>query len=639
MNITDAIAVSLDLVKTKAQHLDYEHVVALTRDLYRPLATGKGIESLMRKFDPREDEKAFEQRKKITQHTTPSTWDTLMNAVRKLEAVDPVVDRIEYETENADRVKRMGDFLETFRGGKSLDHYIGSLTDIAEIDPNSFELMVFDPFDPRVEVPKPYAVHVSAEDAWNYSYFNEELQWFLLHRTIKYVSVEAGPGSKAVVKDGDRFVFYSDNHHIAYDQVRPDINGYMVRGEITDLTGNIVWDSPVMGDQYYLKVSDTLVYSVVFYDQNSGKVPLVRLGSRPDPRTEGRTMINTIHAAMPYLLKSVKQVSELDLTTALHVFPQKISYVRKCGEKDCNNGKLPSGNETCPRCKGSGQETIGTAQDHITLAMPDDPTEIVDLTKMIHYANLPVDIVQQMRDIVEETRANAIRAVYASDMYTKDQVNVTATAKLQELNNVYSALQPRVRFREFIKPYFTHVCASYLDLGEGLKVTTVMPQNLQYETAGDVVALMKEAQPVAGPAAMRVYAKNLINRLNPDDEQSRKKALVMEEFNPYSGMSQSEVLQLINGGQALEESATMWVESATIFDRAEQEYEGKDVSFYDLAPKKQREVVYGIRDRMIKEREERAKAKMETFRLGMDPDPDAASEDTEDPPNDLVPAQ
>ncbi|MCL5460260.1 hypothetical protein M3M33_16605, partial [Loigolactobacillus coryniformis] len=80
-----------DLVLSKAKHPDYLHVVTLSEELYRPLATGKGIEKLMRRFDSHEAKDAFEQRVKITQHTTPSTWSTLLNPIKKLESVRPVV--------------------------------------------------------------------------------------------------------------------------------------------------------------------------------------------------------------------------------------------------------------------------------------------------------------------------------------------------------------------------------------------------------------------------------------------------------------------------------------------------------------------------------------------------------------------
>lgn len=618
IDLPKAKAIALDLVLSKAKHRDYDRTVTLTREYYRPIATGEGIESLMRRFDLRESEAAFDQRKRITQHTTEATWEALMNPIRKLESVNPTTDRIEYEPRNDVYKERLMSVLDKYQGGKPVDFYIGSLTDIAEIDPNSFELVVFDPFDPLKEFPRPYSVHVPAEDAWNYHYFNGDLEWFMLHRDIKYIYRDANPmnpGDKPVVKDGHRFVFYGSDHHILFEQVRPDLVGVPANKLIVDAIGVEV-ETPAFGVEYYLKVSGTELYKVVFYEQKSGVVPLFRLGSKKDMQTDGRTCVSTLHPALRYLLKSIKQVSELDLTTALHVFPKEYSYVPPCAAEGCRDGNTIGGGK-CEVCKGTGKMTIGTAQEMVTMALPDNPTEMIDLAKMSYYVPMPVELVQQMREIVEETRVNSFRAVWASDIYTKDQTNVTATAKMHELNNVYSALSTRVAWREFVKPYAVTVIANYLDVSANLEVATVMPQNLQYETAGDMIALVKEAQGAGvGSAVIQTLTINLIPRLTVDDPMAAKRAVTRERFNPFSGKQEATILALIAGGKVSEASEVMWTEMSSIFDEAEQQYEGKEVGFYDLAPAKQRDIIYAIRDRIIEERAAKKEENMQRFDLG-----------------------
>lgn len=617
IDIQEATLIGVDLVLSKSKHPDYDHVVKLSEELYKPLATGKGIEKLMRRYDPREDEAAFKQRVAITQHTTPSTWNTLMNPVRKLESVRPVVDRMEWNPENAAAAEKVGAVVGKFRGAKTLDHYITGLSDAAELDPNAFELIVFDPFDPRMEVPKPYAVHVAARDAWNFEYFNDELQWLFIHRTIKYILLDNDGTGKPVMRDGHRFVLYSADHHIVFEQVRPDLATAVKDGKMGTEDGSPV-TSPVFGAEgYFLRVSSNELYRVTFYEQKSGRVPAFRLGARLDPDTDYRTCINTLHAGIPWLMKMVKYVSEMDLTVCLHVFPKKWQYAPKCTADGCNSGKLPSGTQ-CGQCKGTGrQPVIGSAQEVNTLAMPDNPAEMFDLTKMVFYEPTDVAVIQELRAINDDCRENAVRAVYASDMYTKDQVNVTATAKAQELDSAYAALRPLVRKREETKPYLVHVIAAYLDAEENMTATTVLPQNLRYETEGDVVALMKESAPVAGRSYMASKALDLIHRSYTDDPEALKKALAQERLNPFSGMGSAEVTSLISGGLPSKESVTMWVEWDTIWDTAETEHKG-EAAFYDMAPDKIKAAVYAIRDRMIAEKEAKAQ-EAQNATLGMDP--------------------
>lgn len=623
IELPEATSIGVDLVLSKAKHVDYDHVVKLSEELYKPLATGKGIENLMRRYDPREDEQAFKQRVAITQHTTPSTWNTLMNPIRKLESVRPVVDRIEWNPENAAAAEKVGAVVSKFRGVKSLDHYITGLSDVSELDPNAFELIVFDPFDPRMEVPKPYAVHVSARDAWNFEYFNDELQYLLVHRTIKYIVVPDGLNGKPVTKDGHRFVLYTANHHIVFDQVRPDQALSVKDGTLATIDGQLVDVNAITfgAEGYFLRVNSTELYKVTFFEQMSGRVPAVRLGARLDPDTDYRTCINTVHAAVPWLMKMVKYVSEMDLTVCLHVFPKKWQYAPKCTADGCNSGKLPSGAQ-CTSCKGTGrQAVIGTAQEVNTLAMPDNPAEMFDLTKMVFYEPTDVAVIQELRAINDDCRENAVRAVYASDMYTKDQVNVTATAKAQELDSAYAALRPLVRKREEVKPYLVHVIAAYLDSEKGMTATTVLPQNLRYETEGDVVALMKESAPVAGRSYMASKALDLIHRSYTDDPEALKKAVAQEKLNPFSGMGTGEVVSLISSGLPSEESSTLWIEWDRIWEEAEAQHKG-ETDFYDMAPEKIKAVVYAIRDRIIEEKRAKAQEAVRDIQLGMDPDAD-----------------
>lgn len=619
IDIQDATLIGVDLVLSKSKHPDYDHVVKLSEELYKPLATGKGIEKLMRRYDPREDEAAFKQRVAITQHTTPSTWNTLMNPVRKLESVRPVVDRMEWNPENAAAAEKVGAVVGKFRGAKTLDHYITGLSDAAELDPNAFELIVFDPFDARMEVPKPYAVHVAARDAWNFEYFNDELQYLFIHRSIKYILMDNDSTGKPVTRDGHRFVLYTANHHIVFEQVRPDLALSVKDGKLATADGSEVnGASVVFGvEGYFLRVNSTELYKVTFFEQMSGRVPAFRLGARMDPDTDYRTCINTVHAGIPWLMKMVKYVSEMDLTVCLHVFPKKWQYAPKCTADGCNSGKLPSGTQ-CGQCKGTGrQPVIGSAQEVNTLAMPDNPAEMFDLTKMVFYEPTDVAVIQELRAINDDCRENAVRAVYASDMYTKDQVNVTATAKAQELDSAYAALRPLVRKREEVKPYLVHVIASYLDSDTNLTVTTVLPQNLRYETEGDVVELMKASAPVAGRSYMASKALDLIHRAYTDDPQALKKALAQEKLNPFKGMGVAEVEAIISGGVPSEQSVTMWVEWDSIWEEAEAGHKGES-EFYDMAPEKIKAAVYAIRDRMIEEKAAKAQEAQNAM-LGMDP--------------------
>jgi len=100
----------------------------------------------------------------------------------------------------------------------------------------------------------------------------------------------------------------------------------------------------------------------------------------------------------------IKSKSELDLTIALHVFPQKFQYVPQCSATDCNGGYKPDGS-VCGKCKGTGYEVHTTAQDAIYLALPrrGHQDELLDLKQLVNYVYPPVDLVQFMDEYVDKT--------------------------------------------------------------------------------------------------------------------------------------------------------------------------------------------------------------------------------------------
>ncbi len=144
-----------------------------------------------------------------------------------------------------------------------------------------------------------------------------------------------------------------------------------------------------------------VLYKMQIYKHDAGMVQGFPIGQFKDAATKGETYVSIIHPALSYLLRSVKLISELDLSTTLHVFPQKVIAVRKCRgflptREKCSGGINPENNMICRSCSGSGLDktTATSAQDHVLVLMADNLVEQLDITKLVHYVNLPIDIVE-----------------------------------------------------------------------------------------------------------------------------------------------------------------------------------------------------------------------------------------------------
>lgn len=606
IDLPKAAALCVPRIISKSKHQDYDRTCELSRK-YRALMTGEDLDYLMRQFNRRESDAEFEQRKRITKHITPSIVETLMNPARKLQGVKPVVDKIDFGKDNDTKAQELRNILADFNGGRDVDYYLGSLVEPSDADPNAFVLLTFDNFDQRYEKPTTYPVLIGCEDVYDFQYFNNELQYLWIHRCIQY-PISTDPSGKVTMTAGEKFVLYVDDFHIVFSQVKEDSVVGNVEGRYLDQFGQpieiLTNDSVAFGADalYYFRVNKTTLYQVTFYDQNSGQVPAFRIGCKTDQYTNNRTCVNRWHSALPYLEKSLKQVSELDLTTALHAFPQKLQYVGKCHARNCNAGWIgPNQEKECESCKGTGLQTITSAQDHMQFPLPARGEDLRDLSMMTHYVQLPVDLIQQMRDIVKDTRTDAIKAVFSSDVFARPAVARTATEANIDMQSVYDAEQPHAMWWGFVRCIIVKVVAAYNDMDKDLRVVFRFPRNFKFDTLDDLIARLKNLS-VASPSARSMVNMDVLAQLYIDDPDALKKAQTQERFNPFPGLEDATIMSIIVSNAATERSAFIWVEMASIFNEAEAQFEGKEVEFYDLDETKQRKVIDEIVTRMLEEK-------------------------------------
>ena len=664
-DLIERLPTVLRAVDGKEQHRDYKRVVELSRDYYRPLITGRGIGHLLKRFNRREDEEAYKQRLLLTQVITPSIHNTIMGPLRKVSSVKPTVDRADFGPQAKTDNEELARLVQDFYAGKNVDHYLGSvLLDQGAIDPNAFCLIGFDEFDPRTEKPSVYPTVISSEDAWNFGYRNGELEWLLVHRSIKYKTKEApapttgkkksasGEAPKTVEKDGHWFCAYLKDHQVAFTQVDPATQSFTIEHVLVDAKGRPMPEDLsglVLGDgaDYFYRVSSNEVYRVRFYDQKSGMVQAFRIGFVPDPETMGRTCVNFWHAALPYMLKGIKAGSELDLTAALHAFLQKLQYANPCkgfvdeaGHKwDCHNGYEAGSTNLCKKCGGSGWDVITTAQDHITMRLPRTKEEFLDLANLVHYVPLPVEVLTWQDGYVDKLEAKCYRAVYNTERFRQDQVQATATGEMIDLQSVYDAIRPCVHWWSQSRVRIYRLAATFVMGSEKTKTLVVahsMPRNLRYETTADMVALrksMKEAG-LSGGMLMQVDS-DLLEHLYVDDQQALKRARTMLAFDPFGGKDEATCMQLISQDLTTRRVKVFWANMAFVFVEAEGRAAADGKDFYELSRTLQQKYIDVVVDAIMEGIDEDAQDGVERARLGVGDGNDPNGDGTvEPPPND-----
>lgn len=593
-----ALDILLDNIKHNRVHRDYDRVVKYAKFL-KKIVTGKDMDELLEKFALRETDELFKQRKNLTIHITKPAIAAVTTPLQKLQRVNPVVKEVSYLTEadaNKTKAKELLKALETYYSGQPLDVILGGRgVDLQVIDPNAFLLQLFSNFDKRYEKPKPYIVEVSAEQAVDFQYIGGELQYLVVRTSIKY-PVKAG--TSITYKDGYEYQNYVDNDSWVFTQVNESDYAGLKIGELLNLT--IINPKPTGPTTAgFYRFDAERVFMVTSFNQKSGKVPAMRVGCYLDKYTDGRTCVSFIDNAIPFIMKTIKTISEMDLTMSLHAFPQKVVYTPKCqgyGKDPCYNGKDLNGNK-CKACKGTGKtQTHTTGQDmiEITLPDPDRLDKAFDLTKMIHYVTLPIDVMKFQKEYTDDLQVKIVRAIYNSERFVTDTTVKTATSDMLDMDSVYDTMQPVGKQYSLMWVYQATIAANYLDLGKDVVIKHQFPKDFKFKTMNMLLGDLKQAKDSSAPPfVMGEIYHDLAIALYQDRPREFMKYKTQQRFDPFEGKAPEQVQFLITGNVCTQYSKVLYAEWKRIFNELEDESKAKtpSVDFYTLEESEQQKML------------------------------------------------
>ncbi len=527
MTQQQALVRLIEVVKGK-RHKNYDRTVALAA-LYRKLYTGDGIDDLLQRFVARESDAAFAQRKALTVHVVPTTAKNIMDVFYKVPRSN--YQRVlRHETAEAEPkpTVELDSRLRTFWGMRSLDAYVQTRwIEMNATDPNAFLVVEFDEFDYRTERAAPYPFEVSSVQAVDYSYQNAVLKHLIVKTQIALPTKDKPDGT------GDKYTVYLENETMVLVEIPKDI----VPFGLLEKDGGF----QLYADGLYLCEKKRWYRLSIAIPHNAGRVPAKQVGYTRDPWTDGQTYVAPYDKAVPLLMKSIKVNSELDITMSQQVFPHRLQYMPKCGVQDCHDGYMPNGQQ-CGTCKGTGHASITSAQDVIYIKMPKNPTEIIDLEKLLAFKGPPMEVVQFQAEYTESLTAAAKAVVFNSESFTRQQIQDTATGKMLDRDNVQDTLYTCAQgFAETWK-FLVDLTAIFTGLDKGLTAKLVFSKDFKLKGITELVADLEAAKrSEAGPAVIQNIQEQIARIMYADAPDMYRKWEAQERFNPFSGMSETAV--------------------------------------------------------------------------------------------------
>ncbi len=547
----------------KRKHQYYDRTVKLAKK-YMALSTGEGIGKYMRMYSRREDAALFKQRCEITEQITPSI-------IANLSAILEKGYRSHYRREltyGADeqsdaKTKEFEGILQKYAGGMGVDLFLQErLIELNCTDPNTWIIQEWKDFDNLIEYAEPYPFEATAEMAIDFYYERGELQYLTVKSEFE--------------KDGNKLVkltCYQKN--FASTLIMTGNTSGMSDSAIL-VPGKIAW---IDGKEW--------VYNE--YQHGLGEVQAFRAGYKRDKITNGETYVWPFEAADPYLMKSLKVVSELDLTAANVAMPLTIRYDDECNAPTCNKGYSADG-VMCKSCGGTGKKQSPTSvmEEIVVTPMPDSPDAMLDLSKLYTHVHPDVSILDWQKTFVDDLEKKCKSAVLNSELFSKDEVAQTATGKSIDQQNANDFVFKFFRFYAKAWQFTVMSVANITAKNQGLTAQIFVSRDLKLKTVGELMEELKAANDSqAGVAARRSIEWDIMRATMIDSPEEFQEWEVQERFNPFSGYTDEQKMLWSQSDLIPRSQRVLYANLGYIFDTLAFENQG----FYRMPYEQQRELV------------------------------------------------
>ena len=519
-------------------HKNY-NAASKVRKRAKMILTGEGQSEEIIKRQIRLTQEQKDQKERIVIPITPQVALPIFAYWYRLKLIDDY--KLSLKTGNEKQQERVDQKLKKYFGGWSIKEYVlNEMLKAQEIDPNSW--IVFEQqteiTGSKAEVKDMYAVIIPCDSVIDF------------HQ-----------------KNGNNTGLIAKFSHIEYDSHFNEIelNDYHVYGigftiHCTEYDSRVKEDSRKLEGYQDLKIeggeSKGKLYKVKVFENMTTELPAAPLGVYQSLKRNG-LFATPLEPAKFTFERLIKDSSDLDLIKTLHAYPEKSEYVKRCNHThnehgECENGwyggNMESEEYRCRACKGYGKISVTNSQEVRRLILPDDPKDTHELSKLVHYHEKPIEILQEFRKEVDKGIIEAARAVFHVETIEKAQfqINETATKTRQEWEKINNRIAPFAQMWARLVELGYRVNYQYNGINTDGAQIAMNIESLDIRTLDELIENLKHARESGAPMEVIEALENKILQKQFRNEPGKVNSIIKcNEMKPWRDKTPEQVAMIM----------------------------------------------------------------------------------------------
>lgn len=559
------------------RHEHYKYTIEVA-DMCYQMMTGENQQSALRKFRSEETKDQIEQREKLFLSPTRGFLSPVKNVFEKIRFLDS--EAVNRWSKLSDVKQRMLDnaLKNTWENQRLIDYLYDVELFYNFYDPNAFivceERRERDDENAVKDV-QIYPLEVTSIQAVNYKIQQGKVIWFVAE--FKDFEVLVSDPSKK--KDISKFYMYAPGTAIAYIEYHETIPQGTQR--LTEIKVG----------------SDVRKFSVQEFVTGTVEAPVMRVGSYLDPKTRNETFIPPYWEAILDLEMGIRLKSMHDCNIVEHYFPREFHLAPVCEYYDenlslkCDNGHI--GDHTCPSCKGTGKNIHISEQDVVMIGMPEEGTDLPDLSKLIYW-HLPPEWLPKYAD---ERLAMLEKSVYwltfNTQLLDKPTGDATATGEHIDYESIQQKLTPYAKVISDNWRKYVRVSVQYLEAWtDDFVVEHSFPKDHKLQSAGELMKDYGDAKTrgLAYPI-LEAIEDQILSKKRVDDQMGVALYRAFRNHLPFKDKSESTAARIVSERDKSDFDRLLWENSDKVYRMIIEKHGG---NFTAAKMEGQREMIQSI---------------------------------------------